>query len=96
MVLLLHPLLSLYVIMLVPAATPVTVPVVLAPLMVATVVEPEVQGLEAAAVPEPVNEVVPVPQTDKVPEMVGNVFSVMLIPVRELLVQLVVLFRASA
>ena len=95
-VVVLHPLLSLYVIMLVPAATPVTVPVVFAPLMIATVEDAEVQGLVAAAVPEPVNEVVPVPQIDKVPEMVGNPFLVTVMLVRELLVQLVVLCLASA
>jgi hypothetical protein len=59
-------------------------------------VEPEVQGFDVAAVPEPVRVVVPVPQMVKVPEIVGIAFIVMLMLVRELLVQLVVVFRASA
>jgi hypothetical protein len=73
---LVHPLLSLYVIILVPVATPVTLPVVLVPLTVATDVEPEVHGLVAAAVPDPVRVVLPVPQTASVPEMVGNALTV--------------------
>jgi len=70
-----HPLLSLYVITLVPAATPVTVPVVLTPLTVAVLVVAEVQGLLLAAVPDPVKVVVPIPQIVNVPEMVGNALT---------------------
>jgi hypothetical protein len=47
----LHPLLLVYVITLVPTETPVTSPVLLT---VATPVEAESHGLEAAGVPEPV------------------------------------------
>jgi hypothetical protein len=47
-----HPLLSLYVIVAAPGATPVTTPTLL---MVATAVFDEVQGVVALGVPEPVN-----------------------------------------
>jgi hypothetical protein len=60
--------------MLVPVATPVTLPVVLVPLTVATVVVPEVHGFVVAAVPDPVRVVLPVPQIANVPEMEGNEF----------------------
>ena len=58
-----------YVITLVPAATAVTKPVLFT---VATVVVADSQGLEAAAVPDPVNCVVEPTQADKVPVMVGG------------------------
>ena len=69
----LHPLLLVKVITLVPAATPVTRPVVLT---VATVVVAETQGEVAAAVPEPVNWVVDPTQTVSVPVIVGKAFTV--------------------
>ena len=62
-----------YVIVLEPAATPVTTP---ADVMVALAVVAETQGLTAAAVPEPVSVVVPFLQTVNVPEMVGFGFTV--------------------
>ena len=67
-----QPLLSVYVITEVPAATPVTTP----PETVATEVVAEVQGLEVAAVPDPVNVVVAPIQADALPEMVGSAFTV--------------------
>jgi hypothetical protein len=42
----------------------------------ATPVDAETQGLEVAAVPEPVKVVVPVPQMLAVPLMVGLAFTV--------------------
>ncbi len=62
--------------MVVPADTPVTVPVVPLPLMVATPVLEDVHGLLAAAVPEPVKVVVPVLQMLKVPDIVGSALTV--------------------
>jgi len=56
----------------VPAATPETTP----PETVATEVVAEVQGLEVAAVPDPVNVVVAPIQADAVPEMVGSALIV--------------------
>ena len=57
----------------VPAATPDITP---EEETVATDVVPEVQGLEAAAVPDPVNVVVAPIHADAVPEMVGNALMV--------------------
>ena len=56
----------------VPAATPETTP----PETVATEGDAEVQGLEAAAVPDPVKVVVAPIQVDVVPEMVGSALIV--------------------
>ncbi len=56
----------------VPAVTPVTTP----PETVATEGDTEVQGLEAAAVPDPVKVVVAPIQVDVVPEMVGSALIV--------------------
>ena len=56
-----------------PAATPVTTP---EEETVATEVVAEVQGLEAAAVPEPVKVVVVPTQAEAVPEMVGRALMV--------------------
>jgi len=67
-----HPLLSVYVMTDVPAATPETTP----DETVATEVVAEVQGLEVAAVPDPVNVVVAPIQADAVPEMVGSALIV--------------------
>jgi len=67
-----QPLLSVYVMTEVPAATPETTP----PETVATEVVAEVQGLEVAAVPDPVNVVVAPIQADAVPEMVGSALIV--------------------
>ena len=55
---------------LVPAATPVTTPVLLT---VATAGVAEIHGLTAAGVPEPVNVVVDPLQTLRIPVMVGVV-----------------------
>jgi hypothetical protein len=63
-----HPVLFVYVIVDVPAATPVTTPVLET---VATPVLEDTQGLEAAAVPEPVKVVVKPTQADNVPVIVG-------------------------
>ena len=65
----LQPPLFLYVITLVPVATPVTKPVLL---IVATAVLDDVQGVVASAVPEPVNCLVPLRQTVGVPVIVGK------------------------
>jgi hypothetical protein len=70
---LVHPLLLVYVIVVVPAATPVTMPVLLT---VATPVLDDVHGLTAAAVPDPVNVVVDPVQTFNVPVIVGCAFTV--------------------
>jgi hypothetical protein len=70
---LVHPLLFVYVITLVPALTPVTTPVLL---IVATEVVADIHGLTAAGVPDPVNVVVDPSHTDRVPVMVGTVFTV--------------------
>ena len=67
-----QPLLFVYVMTEVPAATPETTP----PETVATEVVAEVQGLEVAAVPDPVNVVVAPIQADAVPEMVGSALIV--------------------
>ena len=56
----------------VPAATPVTTPAE----TVATEGEAEVQGLEVAAVPEPVKVVVAPTQAEAVPETVGKALMV--------------------
>ena len=69
----LTPVLSVYVITLVPAATPVTTPVLLT---VATLVVPETHGLLAAGVPEPVSCVVAPTQVVSVPVIVGTGFTV--------------------
>jgi hypothetical protein len=63
-----HPLLLVYVIVVVPAATPVTTPVLLT---VATPVLDDVHGLAAAAVPDPVNVVVDPMQTFNIPVIAG-------------------------
>jgi hypothetical protein len=65
-------LLFVYVMTEVPAATPETTP----DETVATEVVAEVQGLEVAAVPDPVNVVVAPIHTDAVPEMVGSALIV--------------------
>jgi len=57
----------------VPAETPVTTPV---ELTVATLVLADTHGLLVAAVPDPVNVVVPVPQILAVPLMVGFALTV--------------------
>jgi hypothetical protein len=72
-VVVMHPLLLVYVITLVPAETPVTRPVLFT---VATAGVAEIQGFEAAGVPEPVNCVVDPVQTMSVPVIVGNAFTV--------------------
>jgi len=67
--------------LLVPAPTPVTVPVVLeAVLTVATPVLAEYHGVVVAGEPLPVKVVVPVPHIDNVPEMVGNA-NIVIVPV---------------
>lgn len=63
-----QPALVLYVIILVPAATPVTTPVLL---IVATLVVAEDHGVVASGVPEPVKVVVNPAQTVSVPVIVG-------------------------
>jgi hypothetical protein len=63
----------MYVTIPVPADKPVTTPVLF---MVATVVFDDVHGLVAAAVPDPVNDVVEPTQTFNVPPIVGNAFTV--------------------
>ena len=68
-----QPLLSVYVIIEVPAVTPVTTPEAVT---VATEVVADVQGLEAAAVPDPVKVVDALTQAEAVPEMVGSAFTV--------------------
>jgi hypothetical protein len=68
-----QPVLFVYVITLVPPATPVTTPVLLT---VATPGVPDTHGLVAAAVPEPVKGVVEPTQTVKVPDIVGAAFTV--------------------
>ena len=67
-----QPLLFVKVMIDVPAAIPVTTP----PETVATEGDAEVQGLEAAAVPDPVKVVVAPIQVDVVPEMVGSALIV--------------------
>jgi hypothetical protein len=62
-----------YVIVTVPAEIPVTRPVFET---VAIAVFDETQGLEAAAVPDPVSCVVEPSQTTKVPVMVGSGLTV--------------------
>jgi hypothetical protein len=69
----LQPLLFVYVIMVVPPATPVTTPALDT---VATVGVAETQGLVAAGVPDPVKVVVEPEQTVSVPVIVGKVFTV--------------------
>lgn len=68
-----QPTLFVYVITLVPAATPVTTPALLT---VATAGLAEIHGLTAAGVPEPVNVVVAPTQTVNVPVMVGAALTV--------------------
>ena len=69
----------------VPATSPVTNPVLLT---VAMVVADDVHGVEAAGVPEPVNCEVPspLPQADKVPVIVGLLLTVNVAVVLQLLV----------
>ena len=62
-----HPPFVLYVMVVVPAETPVTTPVLLT---VATAVLEETHGLEPAAVPDPVNVVVDPTQTPLDPVIV--------------------------
>src|SRR6185436_9993955 len=69
----LHPLLSVYVIVDVPADTPVTTPPFV---MVATPVLDDVHGLTAAGVPDPVNVVVNPTHTLSVPVIAGAAFTV--------------------
>jgi hypothetical protein len=64
---------SVYVIMLVPAETPVTNPVV--EFTVATAGVADVQAT-AAGVPDPLSKVVEPTQTDNVPVMVGSILTV--------------------
>lgn len=68
-----QPLLLVYVIVAVPAATPVTTPALFT---VATAVFDEVQGLTAAGVPEPVSVVLAFTQTVSPPVMVGRALTV--------------------
>ena len=72
-VVILQPPLFVKVITLVPAATPVTRPVVLT---VATVVVADTHGVVAAAVPDPVSCVVDPTQTVSVPVIVGITLTV--------------------
>ena len=60
----------------VPAATGVTVPVVVVVLIVATAVFEDDQALLDAAVPDPVSAVVAPTQTLAVPDIVGNGLTV--------------------
>ena len=69
----LQPVTFVYVITLVPGATGVTKPVLLT---VATAVEAEVHGFEAAGVPDPVNWDADPMQTESVPVIVGNALTV--------------------
>ena len=67
-----HPLISVYVMITVPADTPVTTP----PLFtVAIVVLEELHGLGEAGVPEPVNTIVNPTHTLVVPVIVGSGFT---------------------
>ena len=66
-------LLFVYVIVAVPAATPVTTPELFT---VATAVFEEIQGFELAAVALPVNDIVEPTQTVLFPEIVGFEFTV--------------------
>jgi hypothetical protein len=70
---LLHPLLLVYVMIVVPAATPVTTPALVT---VATPVLEDVHGLTAAGVPDPVNVVVYPTQTVNVPVIAGCALTV--------------------
>jgi hypothetical protein len=56
----------------------------------------ETHAFDDAAVPDPVSWVVDPAQTLNVPVIVGKAFIVTVTVVRELLLQLVVVFRASA
>ena len=78
-----QPFVFIYVITLVPAETPVTKPVALT---VATLGVAEVQGVVAWAVAEPVNCVVEATTTLRVPVIVGNGFTVIIV-VPEFVVQ---------
>ena len=69
----LHPLELVYVIIVVPALTPVTTPAVLT---VATEVFEAPHGLVAAGVPDPVNALVEPTQILTVPVIVGNALTV--------------------
>ena len=73
---------SVYVIVDVPAATPLTTP---ADVTVATVVVAEIQGFEAAAVPEPVRVVVLPTHALKVPVIVVGLGWVILTEILEIL-----------
>ena len=68
-----QPLLLVYVIVVVPAAIPVTTPVLFT---VATPVLDDIHGLAAAGVPEPVNAVVDPTQTVNVPVIDGCALTV--------------------
>ena len=68
-----QPMLFVYVITLVPAATPVTTPVLLT---IATAGVADTHGLTAAGVPDPVNVVVEPTHTLRVPVIVGLAFTV--------------------
>jgi hypothetical protein len=70
---LVHPLASLYVIIELPATTPLTKPV---DDTVATEVFEDVHGVVASAVPDPLNCVVNPWQTFSVPVIVGSAFTV--------------------
>ena len=73
-----QPILLVYVIVVVPAETPVTRPVIE---MVATEVLLETHGIVVAAVPFPVNCKIASLQTDEPPEIVGSGFTVMVMVV---------------
>src|SRR5664280_296197 len=73
MAVLLQPLISVYVITLVPPDTPVTSPVLLT---MATLVVADIQGLDAAGMPEPVSCVVEPAHTLSVPVIVGSALTV--------------------
>ena len=70
-----HPLLSVYVIVVLPTAVPVTNPV---ELTVALASVDDVHGVVADAVADPVNGVVEPTQTVNVPDIVGKAFIVTL------------------
>jgi len=72
-VVLVQPLLLVYVMVVVPAATPVTTPALFT---VATPVLEDVHGFTAAGVPDPVNVIADPSQTAVGPVIVGNAFTV--------------------
>jgi len=71
-----HPLLLVYVMVVVPGLTPVTTPALFT---VATPVLEDVHGLTAAGVPEPVNVVVDPAQTFNAPVIAGCALTVTIV-----------------